>query len=136
LLDLFRIRLPGVPTASACSPNLVLEEYDAAAHGRRWIDHATGPAAELIEGGTYLDAEDVAGFTRLALPGLDEMMAVLDWLTWPAAPAASSSTRRPPAIRCACSTPAPRTRVLPGRCAPWPTRPRPWHPVSPGGRSG
>jgi arsenite/tail-anchored protein-transporting ATPase len=77
IADLFRIRLPGVPTASACSPNLVLEEYDAAAHGRRWIDHATGPAAELIEGGTYLDAEDVAGFTRLALPGLDEMMAVL-----------------------------------------------------------
>jgi arsenite/tail-anchored protein-transporting ATPase len=77
IADLFRTRLPGVPTLSACSPNLMLEEYDAAAHGRRWVDHATGPAAELIEGGTYLDAEDVAGFTRLALPGLDEMMAVL-----------------------------------------------------------
>jgi arsenite/tail-anchored protein-transporting ATPase len=56
---------------------LVLEEHDAAAHARRWLEHATGHAAALIEAGTLLDAADVAGFTRLALPGVDELMAVL-----------------------------------------------------------
>jgi arsenite/tail-anchored protein-transporting ATPase len=75
--DLFGVRLGGAPVVSACSPRLVLEEYDAGAHARTWIDNATASAAELIEGGTYLDREDVAGFSRLALPGLDEMMAVL-----------------------------------------------------------
>jgi arsenite/tail-anchored protein-transporting ATPase len=77
IADLFRTRLSGTPTASACSPKLTLEEYDAAAHANRWYDHAVGAAAELIEGGTYLDEEDVAGFARLAVPGIDEMMAVL-----------------------------------------------------------
>jgi arsenite/tail-anchored protein-transporting ATPase len=75
--DLFGVRLAGAPVVSACSPRLILEEYDAGAHARTWIDNAAASAAELIEGGTYLDREDVAGFSRLALPGLDEMMAVL-----------------------------------------------------------
>jgi anion-transporting ArsA/GET3 family ATPase len=33
--------------------------------------------SEIIESGTWLDEADVAGFGRLALPGVDEMMAVL-----------------------------------------------------------
>jgi arsenite/tail-anchored protein-transporting ATPase len=67
----------GVPAPSRCSSLLTIEEFDAAARAHTWMDTASAPVAEIIEAGTYLDAEDVAGFTRLALPGLDEMMAVL-----------------------------------------------------------
>ncbi|MGH7465401.1 MAG: ArsA-related P-loop ATPase, partial [Longimicrobiales bacterium] len=42
-----------------------------------WAGRALGQVSEIIERGTYLDAEDVAAFSRLALPGIDEMMAVL-----------------------------------------------------------
>jgi arsenite/tail-anchored protein-transporting ATPase len=64
-------------SGSRCSDRLVVEEFDAPSRAADWLRHATGPVSEIIEAGTYLDAEDVAGFTRLALPGLDEMMAVL-----------------------------------------------------------
>ncbi|CAN5887603.1 arsenical pump-driving ATPase [soil metagenome] len=75
--DLHDMRIGGEPVPSPCSGRLILEEFDAAAHARRWLDRAAGPVTEIIEGGSYLDADDVAGFTRMALPGLDEMMAVL-----------------------------------------------------------
>jgi arsenite/tail-anchored protein-transporting ATPase len=77
LADLFGQPLGGEPVRSDCSPRLLLEEFDADAFAAHWLARAAGPVTEIIEGGTYLDAEDVAGFTRLALPGLDEMMAVL-----------------------------------------------------------
>jgi arsenite/tail-anchored protein-transporting ATPase len=75
--DLFEEAISRPPTPSRCSPRLTIEEFDAPAYAEAWLASATGPVAEIIEGGTYLDAEDVAGFTRLALPGVDEMMAVL-----------------------------------------------------------
>lgn len=60
----------------AGAPPLVrLEEFDAAAYAHAWMARAAGPLTELVEAGTWLDAEDVAGFTRLALPGVDELMA-------------------------------------------------------------
>ncbi|HSJ23371.1 MAG TPA: ArsA-related P-loop ATPase [Longimicrobiales bacterium] len=65
------------PVPSRCNRHLTVEEFDAPARATRWLDHATGSVAGILEAGTYLDAEDVAGFTRLALPGVDEMMAVL-----------------------------------------------------------
>lgn len=77
LADLFRQPLTGGSVAAACSPHLQLEEFDAAAAAAAWTAHATASASALIEAGTYLDREDVAGFARQALPGLDEMMAVL-----------------------------------------------------------
>jgi arsenite-transporting ATPase len=63
--------------AAGCSPQLRLEEFDADAYADAWLARALPSVTELVESGTYLDAEDVAGFSRLALPGLDEMMAVL-----------------------------------------------------------
>jgi arsenite/tail-anchored protein-transporting ATPase len=65
------------PAPSDCSGRLQVEEFDAEDRAIAWLEHATGPVSDILEAGTYLDAEDVAGFTRLALPGLDEMMAVL-----------------------------------------------------------
>jgi arsenite/tail-anchored protein-transporting ATPase len=74
--DLFGQDVAGV-SVSACSPRLLLEEFDAVAAAAVWTARATEPVACIIERGTYLDGEDVAGFSRLALPGVDEMMAVM-----------------------------------------------------------
>ncbi|HEX6135635.1 MAG TPA: ArsA family ATPase [Longimicrobiales bacterium] len=75
--DLFRQTVGGAGVTSDCSPLLLLEEFDAGAEADRWLQHALGPVGEIIERGTYLDADDVRAFSRLALPGVDEMMAVL-----------------------------------------------------------
>jgi arsenite/tail-anchored protein-transporting ATPase len=77
LSDVFGEDFAAAGATSRCSPQLRVEEFDAAARAHTWLQHATGPVTEILEAGTYLDADDVAGFTRLALPGLDEMMAVL-----------------------------------------------------------
>lgn len=77
LADLFMHPVGGTVVASPCSPLLHLEEFDATQAAAAWVDHALAPVTAIVEGGTYLDGEDVAAFSRLALPGLDEMMAVL-----------------------------------------------------------
>jgi arsenite/tail-anchored protein-transporting ATPase len=75
--DLFAQQLGGEPASCMCAPRLLLEEHDADAHARRWLDRVAPLAAELVEHGTLLDAADVAGFTRLAVPGVDEVMGML-----------------------------------------------------------
>lgn len=75
--DLFMHDVGGDPIISPCSARLLIEEFDAGRTGDVWLERALGPVTELVEAGTYLDAEDVRAFSRLALPGLDEMMAVL-----------------------------------------------------------
>jgi arsenite/tail-anchored protein-transporting ATPase len=77
LADLFGQPAAPGPAAVRCTPQLLLEEFDADAFARTWIERTAGPVSQIVEAGTYLDADDVAGFTRLALPGVDEMMAVL-----------------------------------------------------------
>ena len=77
LADLFHHGAGGSVVTSLCSPLLRIEEFDAGAAGDAWVEHALGPVSQIVEGGTYLDREDVAAFSRLALPGIDEMMAVL-----------------------------------------------------------
>lgn len=71
--------LMGEPLGSEplCSERLTVEELDAAARADAWLARALGPVTAIVERGTYLDAEDVAAFSRLALPGVDELMAVL-----------------------------------------------------------
>lgn len=78
LSDLFRVPLElGRPTPSPCSDALVLEELDADAYGRRWMDEAREPVAELFDRGTYLDSDDVTAFLDLSFPGVDEVAAAL-----------------------------------------------------------
>ncbi|HSK18630.1 MAG TPA: ArsA-related P-loop ATPase [Longimicrobiales bacterium] len=77
LADLFQHGAGGFVVTSPCSPLLRIEEFAAGAAGDAWVEHALGPVSQIVEGGTYLDREDVAAFSRLALPGIDEMMAVL-----------------------------------------------------------
>ena len=77
IADVFRQAVgPDIVTAQ-CSPLLRLEEHDATAASARWVARALQPVSALVESGTYLDGEDVTAFSRLALPGIDEMMAVL-----------------------------------------------------------
>jgi len=75
--DLFRQQLTGDVVASACTASLTLEAFDASAYGDRWLARALESVTQIIERGTYLDGADVHAFSRLALPGLDELMAVL-----------------------------------------------------------
>ncbi|MEX1182540.1 MAG: ArsA-related P-loop ATPase [Gemmatimonadota bacterium] len=56
---------------------LTIEEFDAAAYAEAWLARSLNDVTQIVEGGTYLDGGDVLAFSRLALPGIDEMMAVL-----------------------------------------------------------
>ncbi|HET9983842.1 MAG TPA: ArsA family ATPase [Longimicrobiales bacterium] len=76
--DVFDVRLPdGRVHESPCVGRLTLEEFDAAGYARRWAGQAEAAVAELVERGTYLDAEDSRALMELSLPGVDEVMAVL-----------------------------------------------------------
>jgi arsenite-transporting ATPase len=60
-----------------CVGTLAIEEFDASSYAESWLARTRGPITELVERGTYLDSSDLAGFSELALPGVDELMAVL-----------------------------------------------------------
>ena len=76
--DVFGTTLqPGRPTPSPCSARLTLEEIDAAARARSWLESVRDPVAELIDLGTYLDREDVAALLDRSMPGMDELMGAL-----------------------------------------------------------
>ena len=77
LSDLFDRPIGGEPVSDVCSPNLTVEELDA----ERVVEQRFGSLApalqDLIERGTYLDAEDAESLLDAALPGLDELGAAL-----------------------------------------------------------
>ena len=77
LTDLFGRSIGGEPLSGVCSQNLTVEELDA----ERVVEQRFGSLApalqDLIERGTYLDAEDAESLLDAALPGLDELGAAL-----------------------------------------------------------
>ncbi|CAN5653714.1 hypothetical protein BH23GEM10_BH23GEM10_00450 [soil metagenome] len=75
--DLFETKIGGDIVASDCTARLTLEELDASSYADAWLGRSLDDVVEIIEAGTYLDSDDVLAFSRLALPGLDELMAVL-----------------------------------------------------------
>ncbi len=77
--DVFQLDLPPAPAPapSPCSDRLLLEQLDARAYARRWVERVSGPIAELVERGTYLDAQDAHSLADLSLPGVDELMGAL-----------------------------------------------------------
>lgn len=75
--DLFRQPSGAGPVTSRCTPRLVLEELDAAALAQHRLTALRPALREVIEGGTYLDAEDAESLLGAALPGLDEIGAAL-----------------------------------------------------------
>jgi arsenite-transporting ATPase len=70
-----------------CADRLTVEELDAEGRARAWLDELRGPLGVLFERGSYLDEEDVARFTALRLPGIDEVMGALRLLELADAPA-------------------------------------------------
>ena len=75
--DVFDLTLAARPRPSPCTPALMLEELDARAYAREWVQRLAPDIARLVEAGTYLDAEDARSLTDLSLPGVDEIMAAL-----------------------------------------------------------
>lgn len=74
--DLFGQTLRGRgPVRSVCHERLLLEELDAPARARSWLDQVREPVCELVDLGTYLDGDEVRAFVDGSLPGVDEVMA-------------------------------------------------------------
>ncbi len=67
----------GDATPAPCQPRLHLRELDAPAYVDGWIERFREPVRDLFDRGTYLDGEDVDPFLDLALPGIDEVAAIL-----------------------------------------------------------
>lgn len=71
LADLFQ-QLP-----QSCSDRLTVEEFDARTYADAFFRRVRPALVTLLEGGTYLDESEAAGFLDLSLPGIDEVMAAL-----------------------------------------------------------
>lgn len=63
------------PARSPCSPRLTVEEVDLRGQAEQWIRRFSAEVAELVELGTYLDADRVPDLLEPALPGLGEVVA-------------------------------------------------------------
>ncbi len=53
-------------------------ELDAPRAFARWLREHRRPLAEILEHGTWLDAEDIDALLDLAIPGVDELMGILE----------------------------------------------------------
>jgi len=72
----------GAPVAATASPvtghaNLLARQLSASELRRDFLGRWRDTIAEIIDRGTYLDREDVEGLVDAALPGSDEIFAVL-----------------------------------------------------------
>lgn len=63
-------------------PNLQIVEFDAGQSHKRFMDEHMARFKELAQRGTFLDGDDIDGFLKLSLPGLDELMAFLQIAVW------------------------------------------------------
>jgi arsenite/tail-anchored protein-transporting ATPase len=77
--DALGVALGAEPTPVPGVPGLEALEVDAEHERRRFLETNRGALLRLIERGTYLDESDVSGFVDLAVPGMDELAALL-WL--------------------------------------------------------
>ena len=73
----------GVPGGHQAAPvtgldNLWFQELDAAQVDRQYRAEHEAAIKKLAGRGTFLDEEDIDEFWRLPLPGLDEVMAVIE----------------------------------------------------------
>ena len=57
---------------------VAVRELDARAEFAAFMDEHRGQLRTIADRGTYLDDEDIRGFLELSLPGLDEIMGLLD----------------------------------------------------------
>ncbi|HET7273968.1 MAG TPA: TRC40/GET3/ArsA family transport-energizing ATPase [Longimicrobiaceae bacterium] len=78
--DVLSQELTGEPTPVADVPRLQALEVDAERERRHFLDLHREDLLTIIERGTYLENDDIGGFLDLALPGMDELAALLQLL--------------------------------------------------------
>ena len=76
--DSFGMPIGGVITQMEGIKNLWLLEMDAYRLYEEFRDKHEGTMKKLAERGTYFDKDDIESFFSLSLPGMDEVMAVIE----------------------------------------------------------
>jgi arsenite-transporting ATPase len=74
--DAFGTALTSTPTR--LRPSLDAVELDAPRAFARWLRDHRRPLGEILEHGTWLDREDVDALLNLSVPGVDELMGILE----------------------------------------------------------
>jgi len=76
--DALRKKLTSRPTAVALTPRLYALELDARRAFARWLREHRRPLGDILEQGTWLDREDVEELLDLSIPGIDELVGLLE----------------------------------------------------------
>ena len=74
--DVLGVRLSSRPVR--VRPGLDAVELDAPLAFARWVKEHRRPLGEILEHGTWLDAEDVDALLDLSIPGVDELAGILE----------------------------------------------------------
>ena len=74
--DAFGTTLTATP--KRLRPSLDAMELDAPRAFARWLADHRRPLGEILEHGTWLDREDVDALLDLSVPGVDELMGILE----------------------------------------------------------
>ena len=74
--DALGVRLSSRPTAVRRTLDAV--ELDASRAFARWLQEHRGPLREILEHGTWLDHEDVDALLDLSIPGVDELVGLIE----------------------------------------------------------
>ena len=76
--DALAIRLTSRARRVAGTSWLDAVELDATHAFRRWLDRHGGALGDILEHGTWLDREDVDTLLELSVPGIDELIALIE----------------------------------------------------------
>jgi arsenite-transporting ATPase len=74
--DALGVKLSGTP--ARIGPLLDAVELDASRAFARWLDEHRRALGDVLEHGTWLDADDVDALLDLAIPGVDELVGLLE----------------------------------------------------------
>jgi arsenite/tail-anchored protein-transporting ATPase len=74
--DALAVRLSSVPRV--IRPRLRALELDAPRAFARWLAGHRGPLGDILEHGTWLDRDDVEALLDLSIPGVDELVGLLE----------------------------------------------------------
>jgi arsenite-transporting ATPase len=72
-------------------PGLAAVELDASRAFARWLKEHRGPLLEILEHGTWLDQEDVDALLDLSIPGVDELVGLMEIARLARTPSAQSN---------------------------------------------
>jgi arsenite/tail-anchored protein-transporting ATPase len=78
LSDALRVNVVDEPRPVPGAPRLSAANVDAARAFDRWLEPRKPLVAAIALRGTYLDEEDVARLLRLSLPGIDEVVGLIE----------------------------------------------------------